>query len=162
MVRFILALVMLFSFSFPTIAVSDVVDRIVFYVDNQAVTLRDFRKFSTEIREKVKDITNQEIVELLVNRVLLLKSARELFRDGSDDEIINNFVDFRIRSKIVITDGQIREFFEKNKAKFDGKDYRSVREQIEKYLFEREVNNRLRELIEELRRNSEVKVLFIP
>lgn len=162
MVKFILVLVMLFSFVFPHKVLCEVIDRIVFYVDNQAVTLRDFNRFSSEIKKKIQTISNREIVDLMINRTLLLKNARELFLEGSDDEIINSFIDFRIKSKIIITENQLRDYYEKNKAQFEGRSYQSLREEIEKYLFERELNNKLKELIEELRKTSEIKVVFIP
>lgn len=162
MVRFTLVLVMLFSLFFFYEATCEIIDRVLFYVDNQAVTLRDFNKFSTEIKKKVQSISNQDIIDLMINRTLMIKNAKELFLEGTDDEIINNLIDFRIKSKIIITENQIRDYYEKNRAKFGERSYQSLREEIEKYLFERELNSKLKEFIEELRKNSDIKVIFIP
>lgn len=153
---------MLFSTFLSADSYSEIIDRVIAYVDNQAITLRDFEKFSFEIRKKAKDINNREIIELMINRTLLLRKGKELFFEGSDEEIINNYIDFKIKYKIIIPDSKIREYYEQNKKILEDKPYLSVRDQIEKYLFEKELNERLKEHIQELKNSSEIKITFIP
>lgn len=162
MVKFISVLVTLFSIILSSICNAEIIDRVIAYVDNQAITLSDFEKFSSEIRKKIPDIQNEEIVKLLINRTILLKKAKEQFIEGKEDELINNYIDLKIKSRIIITDNKIREYYEKNKNMFGEKTYLQVRDEIEKYLFEKELNIKLKEHLEELKQASEIKIVFIP
>lgn len=162
MVKFILASVMLFNFIFSSPIYAEIIDRVIAYVDNQVITLRDFEKFNLEIKKMFPDITNNEIIELMINRTLLLKEGKKLFLEGKDEEVINNYVDLRIKSKIIITDNMIREYYDQNKDKFGQRTYHSVRDEIEKYLFEKQLNIKLKEHIEELKESTEIKKVFIP
>lgn len=162
MVKFISVLVMLFSILISTVSYAEIIDRVVAYVDNQAITLNDFEKFATEMRKKVPEIKNEEIVNLIINRILLLKKAKELFFEGKAEELINNYIELVIKSRIIIPDSKIREYYEKNKSILGNKPYLSVRDEIERYLFEKELNLKLKEHIEELKKTSEIKIIVIP
>jgi len=161
-VKFILVLVMLFNIILASICYCEIVDRILAYVENQAITLRDFELFSTDIKKRIPDIKNDEIVELLINRTLLIRKAKEIYFEGKDEEIINNYIDLKIRSKIIVPESKIRDYYEEHKNIFKDKAYSSVRDEIEKYLFERELNIKLKKHIKELRETSEIKIVFIP
>lgn len=78
----------------------------------------------------------------MINRVLLLKKAKELFIEGKDEELINNYIDLKIKSTIVISESEIRQYYEQNKTQFKDIPYASVRNEIEKYLFEKELNKK--------------------
>lgn len=162
MVKFILALVTLFSVFFTSVATSEVIDRVIAYVDNQAITLRDFEKVATKMKEKIPTIKNEEIIETMINRALLLKKAKEVFIEGEDEELINNYIDLKVKSTIVIPEDKIRQYYDENKTQFNNIPYTSVRSEIEKYLFEKELNIKLKEHIEELKQNAEIKIIFIP
>lgn len=161
MVKFILVLGMLFSL-FTSNSYAMVVNRIVAYVDNYAITLDDFETMAKKMKEKMPDIKNEEIINIMINRAVLLKKAKELFIDGKDEELINSYIDLKIKSTIIIPDDEIRKYYESNKDQFKDQSFISVRKEIEKYLFEKELNRKLKEHIEELKNNSEVKILFIP
>lgn len=160
--KYILVLGMLFSILFTEICESVLINRVIAYVDDQAITLRDFIKFKREIIKKIPDISNKEILELMINRKLLLKRAKELFLEGDEEELLNNYIDLKIKSQVIVTENQIREYYEKNKDILGSESYYSIRDQIEKYLFEKEFNRKLKEFIQELKNFSEVKINFIP
>ncbi|GLI53595.1 hypothetical protein [Thermodesulfovibrio yellowstonii] len=162
MVKFILALATLFNVFIVSSAFSEIIDRVVAYVDSNAITLRDFEKVASKMKEKIPQIKNQEILETMINRVLLLRKAKELFVEGKDEELINNYVDLKIKSGIIIPESKIREYYEENKTKFKDTPYIYLRDEIEKYLFEKEFNQKLKEYIEELRQDTEIKIIFIP
>lgn len=162
MVKFILVLVTLFNVFFVSSAFSEIIDRVVAYVDSSAITLRDFEKVASKMKEKIPQIKNQEILETMINRVLLLKKAKELFIEGKDEELINNYVDLKIKSGIIIPESKIREYYEESKDKFKDTPYIYLRDEIEKYLFEKEFNQKLKEYIEELRQDTEIKIIFMP
>ncbi|GAB5046319.1 hypothetical protein [Thermodesulfovibrio sp. TK110] len=160
--KFILALVMLFSSLFTSIAFPEVIDRVIAYVDSYAITLRDFESVALKMKEKIPKIKNEEILNTMINRVLLLKKAKELFIEGKDEELINNYIDLKIKSTIIIPENEIRKYYEQNKTQFKNIPYASVRNEIEKYLFEKELNKKLKEHIEELKQLSDIKIIFIP
>jgi len=162
MVKFILALVMLFNIFVVSSAFPETIDRVIAYVDSNAITLRDFEKLASKMKEKIPQIKNQEILETMINRVLLLRKAKELFIEGKDEELINNYVDLKIKSGIIIPENKIREYYEENKIKFKDTPYIYLRDEIEKYLFEKEFNKKLKEHIEELRKDTEIKIVFMP
>jgi len=153
---------MLFSLIITSVAFSEVIDRVVAYVDNYAITLRDFINMAERIKEKIPEIKNEEILDIMINRVILLKKAKELFLEGNEEEIINNYIELKIKSAIVISESKIREYYEQNKAQFKEIPYASVRNEIEKLLFERELNKKLKEHIDELKKDAEIKIIFIP
>ncbi|MGC8796784.1 hypothetical protein [Thermodesulfovibrio sp.] len=160
--KFILVLVTLFNLIYASVAFSEVIDRVVAYVDSYAITLRDFESVALKMKEKIPQIKNEEILNTMINRVLLLKKAKELFIEGKDEELINNYIDLKIKSTIIIPENEIREYYEQNKVQFKNIPYTSVRNEIEKYLFEKELNKKLKEHIEELKEISEIKIIFIP
>lgn len=162
MEKFILALVMLFNLLSSFLFAEELIDRVVAYVDNYVITMRDFIVFSEKMKKIFPDMKNEEIVETMINRILLLKKAKEYFSEGAEDELINNYIDLKIKSTIIISENQIRNYYENNKDRFKNAPYSLIRDQIEKYLFEEELNNRLKEHIKELRKTSEIKIIFIP
>jgi hypothetical protein len=80
-----------------------------------------------------------------------LKSERE-------DELLKEYVDLKIRSFIRIKDEEIRDFYKSHASDFPGKDLDELREDIENYLIEQELNNRLKQHITDLRNNACVKI----
>ncbi len=52
MVKFILASVTLFNLFFFSMAFTEVIDRVVAYVDSYAITLRDFEKVADKTKRK--------------------------------------------------------------------------------------------------------------
>lgn len=160
--KYILVLATLFSFLFVEICECEIINRVVAYVDDQAITLRDFNKFKNDIQRKTPDISNNEIIELMINRKLLLKRAKDLFAEGDEEDLLNNYIDLKVKSQVIITENQIRDYYEKNKEILGSESYHSIRDQIEKYLFEKEFNRKLKDFIQELRNASDVKINFIP
>jgi len=52
------------------------VDRIVAYVDNYAITLRDFENMVTKMKNNINQIKNEDIVNIMINRAILLKKLK--------------------------------------------------------------------------------------
>ncbi|MEN2994715.1 MAG: hypothetical protein ABDH19_05165 [Thermodesulfovibrio sp.] len=162
MVRFILVLVMLFNIFVLSSALSETIDRVVAYVDSYVITLRDFERTASKMKEKFPEIKNQEILETIINKLLILKKSKELFIEGKEEDLITNYIDLKIKSDIIIPESRIKEYYEENKAKFKNTPYINVRDEIEKYLFEKELNQKLKEHIEELKQAAEIRIIFIP
>jgi len=138
---------------------AEIITRVVAYVDDTAITLSEFKETYNEMREAVKDITKEEVINSMINSTLFLHEARKMRLDApTKEELVNEYIDIKIRSLIFIRESDIIEFYEKNIDKFKGVDYLLVRDEIERYLFELEMNRRLKSHLEQLRANAEIKI----
>ena len=142
---------------------AEIFDRVVAFVDDQAITLSGLREQFIEAKKLTPDITEAEVLDSMINRLLLLREAKKYNIEApSKEEILNEYIDLKVRAFIKVSDGDIEKFYEENKDKFAGKDFEDVREEIEKYLTEKEINARLKEMLKELRKNAYVKVQLEP
>ena len=153
---------------------SEVVDRVVAIVDDEAVMLSELnsayqRAFSpqgesAEAENSKTDITQEEVLNGLINRVLLLKQAKKFSHsiqtrnDYDENTLIKEYIEKQLKTFIRIPFEEIEQFYEKNKEKFGSKDFYDVRDEIEELLIEKELNRRLIRHIEELRKNAYIQV----
>jgi hypothetical protein len=134
-------------------------DRVVAFVDNDAITLSELEMKYHDTVKVTSDITQEEVLNTMVNRLLLLREAKKIRLEApSEDELLNEYIDLKIRAFIRIKEEELKDFYNKNISKFEGKELDSVRDYIENYLAEHEVNQRLKAHINELRGKSCVKI----
>lgn len=134
-------------------------DRVVAFVDNDAITLSELEMKYYDTVKVTSDITQEEVLNTMVNRLLLLREAKKIRLEApSEDELLNEYIDLKIRAFIRIKEEELKDFYNKNISKFEGKELDSVRDYIENYLAEHEVNQRLKAHINELRGKSCVKI----
>ena len=176
-VKFILTfcfLLLTSYFSLPTYIHSEVLDRVVAIVDDEAVMLSELnlayqRAFlpqgeSASAENSKTDITQEEVLNGLINRVLLLKHAKKFSHsiqtrnDYDENTLIKEYIEKQLKTFIRIPFEEIEQFYEKNKEKFGSKDFYDVRDEIEELLIEKELNRRLIKHIEELRKNAYIKI----
>ncbi|MFZ5996059.1 MAG: hypothetical protein ACOYW7_00990 [Nitrospirota bacterium] len=142
---------------------AEVIDRVVAYVDDTAITLSEFREQYSLTRQTLANVTEEEVVNSMINSLLLLKEARKIRLDApSKEEMIRDYIDIKIRAPIIIREEEIERFYREHREEFKGKEYVDVRDEIELYLTELETNRRLKQHIEELRMNAEIAVQLIP
>ncbi len=135
-----------------------VVERVIAYVDGYAITLSDLKDSLTNARASNTTLTDQEAVEALINRVLLLREARKMKLEGQESSQINEYIEIKIKSLIFIKDEEIQGFYDANSEKFKGVPLPIIKDQIEQYLLEQETNKRLLEHLKELRQRADIKV----
>ena len=136
-------------------------DRVVAFVDNTAITLSDLEMKYAETLKATPNITTTEVLNTMVNRTLLLREAKRFRLEApSEDGLLKEYIDLKIRAFIRIRDQEITDFYQQHLVDFQGKELDEVRDQIETYLVENELNQRLKSHIEELRGKSCVKVQF--
>jgi hypothetical protein len=136
-----------------------VIDRVVAYVDDRAITLSEFQENYKKTKAIVSAVTEEEVINSMINRMLLLKEAGKMKLEGrTEDDVLKDYVDIKIKSSIVIKEDAVALFYKEHYDEFRGKEYLSVRDDIEKYLFELETNKLLKKHIEELRDHSEIKI----
>jgi len=138
---------------------TEVIDHVVAAVDDIAITESElFEKYKSML-EINSQITLGKTLETMINRVLLIKDAKRFRMESkTDDELIDQYVDLKIRAMIKVTDKEVNEYYEKNKDNFEGKSLEMVSGEIVRYLTELKVNTRLKENLRSLREKSNVIV----
>ncbi len=153
----ILLALILFAFH----ARAEVIDKVVAFIDTEAITLSELRDTHEKTLKLSPDITEQEVLATMINRVLLLREARRLRLEAPDeDQLLEEYIDLKVRAFIKIKESDIRDVYASNIGEFGGKDYTGVKDDIEAYLFEKEVNYRIRRHLEGLREKTYVRVLL--
>jgi hypothetical protein len=155
-------LLLLAALSAPdTVLQAEISDRVAAFVDDIAITLSEFEARYTETVMIRPGVTREEVLKTMVNRVLLLREARKIRLEApSEDELLRDYIDLKIRAFIRITEEEIMDFYNRNAADFQGKELDDVREEIENYLTENELNKRLKWHIDELGGKACVRILL--
>ncbi len=152
-------LLVTYFFCCSSVVKGEIKDSIVAYVDNIAITYSELKERYYEILKSSPDIRKEEVLNTMINRILLIREAKKLGLDEpSDDELVNTYIELKIKTFIRIKDKEVKQFYEANIDKFYGKDFEDVREEIEKYLIEVELNKRLKEYINEMREKACIKI----
>ncbi len=140
---------------------AELIDRVAAYVGNRAITYSEVKDNYEALRKTVPDVTVEEVINSLINRQILIDAAKDMRLEAvNEDEMIKLYIDIKIGSLIFIKEEDISDFYNKHISEFEGKDYFSVRDEIEKYLFHLEVNKRLKEHLEDLRNKKEIKIFI--
>lgn len=144
-----------------TPADAEVIDKVVAFVDTEAITLSELRNTYEKTRELNPDVTELEVLHTMINRILLLREARNLRLEAADeDQLMNEYIDLKFRAFIKIKGSDVRDFFDTNRKEFGDASYEEVKDDIESYLLEKEVNYRIRQHLEDLRKKARIKVLL--
>jgi len=140
---------------------AEVIDKVVAYVDDEAITLSELEHVHSAMVRLSPSITMREALGTMINRTLLLREARRLRLEApSDDYLLDDYIDMKVRAFIKIKESDIKEYYDNNRAQFGDKSYAEVKGDIESYLFEKEVNYRIRRLLETLKENAHIRVLL--
>jgi len=139
------------------------IDRVVAFVDNRAVTLSEFEEQFKKTRQMAPDISEEEVLNTMINRILLLRESKKYRIEApSEDEAIKEYIDLKVRAFIAVGEREIEAFYKTNMSQFQDKDYEQVRGEIEKYLTEKELNERLKAMLRDLRKNAYVRIQLKP
>lgn len=145
---------------FTSLSCAVITDGVAAFVDDQAITQSELMDQYESARKLTPDITLEQVVNTMINRVLIVREAgRSRIEAPSEDEIMRDFIDLKVRAFIKLGETEIEEFYKKNKDRFAGKDYEEVRNEIEKYLTESELNEKLKETLKELRKKAYIKIM---
>lgn len=142
---------------------AELIDRVVAFIDDEAITLTDFMQYIEKAKKLAPGLSEEEAINALINRRLLLREAKRIrLRGKSDDELIKEYVDIKVRVFIKIPPEEIERFYNENRERFGKTLIDDVWDDIERLLREREVNKRLRKHIEKLREKSYIKINLTP
>ncbi len=149
----------LLLFALRPLLYAEIKDCVVAFVDDTAITLSEFEEEYSKSMKVTPDITKEEVLNAMVNRVLLLREAKKIRLEApTKDELLKEYIDLRIRPFIKIKEEEVLDFYQKHIEDFQGKEFETVREEIENYLTEAELNRVLKVHIDELRKKAYIKI----
>jgi hypothetical protein len=135
-------------------------DRVAAFVDDEAITdseLQDQYRITLKVSP---DITVEEVLNTMINRVLILREAKKYrIEEPTPEEVIREYIDLKVRAYIRVNETEIETYFGENRSMFAGKEYDDVRDEIERYLIEKDLNVRLKQIIRDLRKTAYIKIL---
>lgn len=149
------------SLLFAPCCQAELIDRVVAYVNDRVITLSELRETYERTQKIQPDISMDEVLNTMINRVLLLSDARRLKIEAKTDEaVLSEYMELKVRAFIRVREEDIEDYYKKNEKEFAGATYESVRDKIEDYLTEKEINRLLKVHIAELRAKAYVKIVM--
>ncbi len=149
--------------AFLQLSSAELIDRVIAFIDDEAITLTDFMQYTQKAKKLAHGLSEEEAINALINRRLLLREAKRIrLRGKTDDELIKEYIDIKVRVFIKIPPEEIEKFYNENRERFGKTPIEDVRDDIERLLRERDVNKHLRKLIEKLREKSYIKINLTP
>lgn len=144
---------------------AELLDRVAAVVDDEIILFSEVEEAFHEANDAALEVTREDVVNGLINRILLLRRAKDIRRKHiytaltkrEDNILINEYIEKRLKSFIRIPHTRLELFYEENKEFFT-EDYYEVRDEIEAYLIEIELNKRLGEHLEKLRGEAYIRV----
>ncbi len=138
---------------------AELIDRVVAFVDDEPISMSEFKERYKKIKAIKKDVTKNEVINSMIDRLIIRREAQRLRIKGkSEDEIINQYINLKSRSFIMITVEDIEGFCKENSIELSDKKLKAVQKDIEKYLFEREIQKKLKKILEDLRTKAYIKI----
>lgn len=138
-----------------------IIDRIAAYVNDTAITCSEVKENYEKTKKTMPDITVKDVIISMINRQLLIDDAKRLRLEAeNEDAMLKLYIDIKIGALIFIKEEDILNFYNEHLSEFEGKEYLSVRDEIEKYLFHLEMNKRIKEHLENLWLKSDIKIFL--
>jgi len=139
---------------------AELIDRVVAFVDDRAITLSELRETYERTKKVQSDIAMGEVLNTMINRLLLLNDARRLKIEAkTNEEVLSEYMELKVRAFVSVNESDVEDYYKKNEQELRGAPYESVRDKIEEYLTEKEINRLLIKQIAELRAKAFVRVL---
>ena len=140
------------------------VDRVVAYVDDMAITQRTLEaRYSAALKEKGTDkdkFTRFEALSEIIDKALLLREARKIkLTATSEDELVQKYIEFKVKALIIIREEEIKEYYDKNQVLFKKSKYSEARDRIKRYLENEEKMRRLKHHMASLRQKATIRIL---
>lgn len=140
---------------------AEILDKVVAYVDTEAITLSELNETSEIMNQLSPGITRREVLNTMINRLLLIREARKLRLDiTNEDQLLNEYIELKVRSFININESDVLDFYKSNITDFGDRPYAEVKEEIEAYLREKEVNLRIKQHLDNLKEKSHIEILL--
>lgn len=144
---------------------AEVLDRVVAVVNDEIILFSQVEEAFQEANDAALEVTREEVLDGLINRILLLSQAKNIKRkhiysgttEREDNILINEYIEKRLKAFIRIPYNELELFYQENREFFT-EDFLGVRDEIEAYLIEIELNKKLSEHLEKLRGEAYIRV----
>lgn len=146
---------------------AEMLERIVAIVNDDVILLSEFRDTLQTARKSESGISEEMVLNEMINRLLLLNESKR-FRIGASDKrktnetdnsaVIREYIDRRIKAFIHIPHEEIEYYYQMNIDIYEGKEFYDVSDEIEEYLVNKELSAKLHEYIEELRGKAYIRI----
>lgn len=147
-------------------AEAELIERIVAAVNDNVILLSEFKVAIRQAEEAAEEVKEEEIINEMINNLLLLEEAKKFSfgRYGRDAEsteqswIIKNYIDKRIKALIYVPFRDIEAYYFNNLEKYGERNLYDVKSEIEEYLLNRSLKNKIQEHIDELREEARIRI----
>lgn len=160
-----IALCVLLCCSFTMAHSAELIEATVAVVEDEVITLSEFNERYEIMKKSFPRISKKEVLEMIINRLLLLREARlsriaesRRLSPAEEDRIIEEYIEIKIRSSIRISEEEIHKYYETHKVEFRDRPFQDVAEKIEVLLIEKRTNEFLKEHIEELKKKAYIVI----
>ncbi|MEW6601853.1 MAG: hypothetical protein AB1499_12850 [Nitrospirota bacterium] len=146
---------------------AEVIERIVAIVNDEIILLSEFRSALENARESDSTLPGEVVLGRMVDNMLLLNEAKryrisaiDKGKKGDDGNraLIQDFIDRRIKALIHIPYEELERYYQLNRDHYGGRELIDVRDEIESVLVEEEMQTRIKEFIEELRKKAYIRI----
>ena len=97
-------------------------DRVAAFVDDEAITNSELQEQYLETLKITPDITKDEVLNTMINRILILREARKYrIERPSPDEVIKEYIDLKERAFIRVPETEIEKYYKENSGYVFGK-----------------------------------------
>ncbi len=134
---------------------------------DQKLTEQEVRKLGIEISEKeidqaiertksVNSITDEQLRDMLAQDGMSI----ELYRKNMKQQLLKTrLIQYEVKSKIVITNKEIEDYYNKNKSEFGEKPLKEVEATINDKIYQSQVQITFEKWLKDLRKNAHVKII---
>jgi len=154
--------------SIAATAYAEALERIVAIVNDDLILLSEFQEALKSAKEADSAASPEGILNDMIDDLLLLNEARKFRisafdksgKTASDNEaVIHEYIDRRIKALIHISYEDIERYYQMNRdGLYRDREINDVRDAIEEQLAEAELETKLREHIEELRKTAYIRI----
>lgn len=147
-------------------AYAEVLERVVAIVNDDLILLSEFQEALNSAKASDSGVSREKVLNEMIDNRLLLNEAKKYRiitpdksrKAGSDRALIREYIHRRIKALIHIPYEEIEHYYQMNRDLYGDKEIIDVRDEIEEQLVEMELKTKLREHIEELRKQSYIRI----
>jgi hypothetical protein len=138
---------------------AELVDKIIASVDDTAITHRELENTREEFLSSGIRISPERTLDIMIDRLLMLREAKKLrFEGDTEDKLILEYVNLKIKAFISVRKVTIRNYYDSHKDDFRGISFEDARKDIRSMLVNRITNTRLRQHLDNLKKESDIKI----
>jgi hypothetical protein len=154
-------------FSVLNSAYAEMLERIVAVVNEEVILLSELKNEVQLRKAQGAEVSDAEALYEMINKRLLLGQAKRMRIEGdaqpnksfaTDDIIINDYIERRVKAFIHIPLKDMEDYYNDNAGSYGNKKFYEVKGEIEAKLVETRLKEKLQEHIRDLRKDSYIRV----